>query len=201
MATLVYEYIFHDGSALNDIDWVAVGQSGDWVKVNRTNIDRVAAGDNSVWFVPPWTYYYTPHKFNLLEMHSVGEHLYLVYKHTKEAALVLLRACPEIVLSLKSITSVGGAVVEVTWASAFSGEPWITLALDKTRRYSLVTVEREVRLLKMIQNKLTFMFEDSILRKNTVIWHPHWQTVQEPTRRLRRRTAVRGQLTLDQYFP
>ena len=208
-AHTVYEHIFYDGEhegvdwdeVNSGIDWDEVKDSTDWKRVSRPNLERLAAGENYVWFPPPWTHYTRSlHKFNLKFMHNSHGRTHFVYGHTTQPCLVIVRVCPEIILALKSVTSVG-ANVEITFDYAMSGEPFITLTLDRARRYSLVTIEREIRVYKEnMQNTLTFLYNDQILRKNTVMWHPGWETVLEPLRRLRRRTSIRGQLQLDQFF-
>lgn len=197
-----YEFIFYEGSHAS-IDWDEVNQSIEWKAVTKPNLNRLHEGASFVFFSPPWTYYSRClHKFHHQLTHVAHGHTYNVYGHSKEEILVILKACPEIVLKLTSVTSVG-ANVEITFAYALSGEPFITLTLDRDERYSLVTIENQIRLHKNhMQNKLTFMYEDQILRKNTVMWHPLWPTILEPLRRLRRRTSYeqRGQLQLEQYF-
>ena len=152
---------------------------------------------------PPHTFYYAPYKFL-----KVGEHahehdgrVYLIFKHCKSDLLILARACPEIVVNLSAV-SASSYTITIHFTYALSGATFVDVQLDKTQDWPLVLVDREVRRVKHIgkHQKLTYMYEGHILRRNTKMWNRSWPTALEPLRRLRQRTRVTEHLDLRAFF-
>lgn len=195
-----YECIFTFG-LLENLNWDRISQRKDWKPVRQCNLNRIEAGEPHVWMTPPTTFYMAPVKLAKIDERDVGDHHYLVYKHVNSNLNTIIRACPDVVLTLASIT-IYRHEVWVAWNYAISGNPYVTVKLDKGRRYSLVTVETEIRAIKnLVLTKVIFMYGMDILRKNMMLWSPTMVSVMEPFRRLRRRTTVPAHVTLDQYFP